>query len=246
MSVLFNLPKIGLTSHDALKVNAVLRFFSEYREIYDRLTLKIERGQERFVSGTIHEAVLRGDIRIAYQILDLAGRFTEGLRINAARQGALPAGIRKIFGLTVSDRFFKFVDDEVGFDLRERLFFRYSGECVDSTLINQTIFELSLQLDGDPLISLRVALPETSFSKLFGLLGGSVDELGQGATDLPLVDVAMRLCAIEMTLNNAAAVEPGDLVMIGRFKQGIQHIVINGSAFALRIEDGDARLDLES
>ena len=247
MNASFHLPKIGLTADDALTINAILTHFGEFRSIYDRLTVRIARAEARFELGMVHEASLRGAVRVAYQVIEMPERFSDGLRINAARQSALPSGIRKIFGLTVSDRVFRFVSDETGFDLRDFLYFHYSGDCVDAALLGGSLFDVSLQLDDEPFLVLRAALPEASMSRLFGLMGGSVEELGLGPTNPPLVDVAMRLCTIDIPIKSATALEPGDLVMIGRFTQGFKHIVINGSATPLIVDDdGDARLDVES
>ncbi len=247
MSGPLHLPRLDLTGEDALKINTILAHFREFRPIYNRLAMCIARAEAPFAAGMVYEAAVRGNVRVAYQMMEMPERFSEGLRISAARQGAMPAGFRKIFGLTVSDRLFRFIQDETDFDLKERIFFRYLGECVDAALMGETLFDIGLQLDDQPLISLRVALSEASLSRLFGLMGGSVEAFGIGPADLPLVDVAVRLCAIDVPLEGAAAMQPGDLVMIGRFQHGFQHMVINGSAVPLLVEDeGNARLDVES
>jgi hypothetical protein len=246
MNVSSHLFKLGLTGNDALKINALLSYFREHRSIYDRLSLRIWRSDASFDEGMVHEAALRGDVRVAYQMLEMPHRFSEALRMSAARQGVLPMGIRKIFGLIVSDRLFRFIEEDTGFDMRDRLYFRYSGECVDPLLMDQSRFDISLQLDEEPFVALRIALSEPSLIRLFGLMGGDVESLGDGPTDLPLIDVAMRLCTIDIPIKGAASLEPGDMIMVGRFNQGFEHLMINGSAFGLLVDDdGDARLDVE-
>ncbi len=224
-SDLRGLPRVALRGDEAPGWTALLTALARPVPVGDDLFVTLRPADETWSSGEVNAATCTGGVSVAYEILSYPQELPAGLRMDPVRTKALPAGIRGLSAALAAERI-------AGAQLRA-VGFVHAGFVETAAQADRPRFVLELHRGGALHASVLIAVALRDLSALAAALGFSAAPPESAGDDMP-VAAEPRIARVMLAAGEAAALAPGDIVMLGRLPRPFDAIRIGGVTCTLR------------
>ncbi len=226
--------RIPMSAADTALWNAVLARFAEAHPVSDTLALRIRPSDLAWSSPEVDRMTIAG-AAVAYEWLSLPPDLPQGLQLPAERLAALPQAVRPLMSAMMLERAARAWPS-----LRPV----HAGVAAAPDATSALRLLLEFFRDGAPSGALLVGLARSDAAALARAAG--FDSPAALAPDPTLpVEILPRIASVTVRASEAAALAPGDVVMLGRLTEPFDALRIGPNLHAVRrTEDGGLTLDV--